>query len=231
MLQTLLAYARGAGVDARWLVIEGDPRFFEITKRLHNHLYGTAGDGGPLGAAERRDYEDDAATKRRGIASTSSVPATSSCCTIRRPAGLAAAVQRDRRTRRVALPRRHRLAERILRPRAGRSCGRTSTRSTDTCSPASRFAPTWVPRQDLAVIAPSIDPFSAKNESIDSAEAVPRYSGTSGSWRRRRTRPIGEFTRRDGSPGRVTARVDLLGTGPRRRLTFRSCCRRRGGTR
>jgi hypothetical protein len=25
---------------------------------VHNHLYGTAGDGGPLGAAERRDYEE-----------------------------------------------------------------------------------------------------------------------------------------------------------------------------
>jgi trehalose synthase len=28
MLQTLLSYARGAGVDARWLVIEGDADFF-----------------------------------------------------------------------------------------------------------------------------------------------------------------------------------------------------------
>src|SRR5690242_14489243 len=57
LLQTLLAYARGAGVDARWVVIEGDPRFFEITKRIHNHLYGHPGDGGPLGPDERRDYE------------------------------------------------------------------------------------------------------------------------------------------------------------------------------
>jgi trehalose synthase len=57
MLQTLLAYARGAGVDARWLVIEGDPAFFAITKRIHNGLYGSPGDGGELGAAERRHYE------------------------------------------------------------------------------------------------------------------------------------------------------------------------------
>ena len=57
MLQTLLAYARGAGIDARWLVIEGDPEFFAITKRIHNGLYGAAGDGGELGAAERRHYE------------------------------------------------------------------------------------------------------------------------------------------------------------------------------
>jgi trehalose synthase len=57
MLQTLLAYVRGAGVDARWLVIEGDPDFFAITKRIHNGLYGSSGDGGELGAAERRHYE------------------------------------------------------------------------------------------------------------------------------------------------------------------------------
>ena len=31
MLQTLLAYGRGAGLDIRWLVIRGDPAFFEIT--------------------------------------------------------------------------------------------------------------------------------------------------------------------------------------------------------
>ena len=28
MLQVLLPYARGAGIEARWLVIEGDERFF-----------------------------------------------------------------------------------------------------------------------------------------------------------------------------------------------------------
>jgi trehalose synthase len=36
MLQSLLAYTRGAGVDARWLVIRGDKPFFRVTKRLHN---------------------------------------------------------------------------------------------------------------------------------------------------------------------------------------------------
>jgi trehalose synthase len=57
MLQSLLAYARGAGVDARWAVIEGNPEFFRITKRIHNHLHGSAGDGGELGAAEHEAYE------------------------------------------------------------------------------------------------------------------------------------------------------------------------------
>ena len=57
MLRPLLGYCRGAGVDARWVVISGEPEFFAITKRLHNRLHGFAGDGGPLGAVEREVYE------------------------------------------------------------------------------------------------------------------------------------------------------------------------------
>src|SRR5690242_9458399 len=57
MLVWLLAYARGAGVDARWAVISGTPPFFAVTKRIHNLLHGYPGDGGQLGDAERKDYE------------------------------------------------------------------------------------------------------------------------------------------------------------------------------
>jgi trehalose synthase len=57
MLQTLVAYARGSGVDARWLVVDGDPAFFAVTKRIHNRLHGAAGDGGPLGGDEHAAYE------------------------------------------------------------------------------------------------------------------------------------------------------------------------------
>ncbi len=56
MLRSLLAYARGAGVDARWLVIEGNPEFFRVTKRIHNHLHGSPGDGGALGSEEELIY-------------------------------------------------------------------------------------------------------------------------------------------------------------------------------
>jgi trehalose synthase len=57
MLRPLIGYVRGAGLDARWVVIPGDPEFFALTKRLHNRLHGYAGDGGPLGDAERAVYE------------------------------------------------------------------------------------------------------------------------------------------------------------------------------
>ena len=58
MLRSLIAYARGAGVDARWLVIGGDADFFRVTKRIHNHLHGAGGDGGELGENERTVYEN-----------------------------------------------------------------------------------------------------------------------------------------------------------------------------
>src|SRR3954463_7844546 len=57
MLVSLLAYARGAGIDARWSVIAGDHDFFAVTKRLHTPLPGAEGDGGPLDDAARAAYE------------------------------------------------------------------------------------------------------------------------------------------------------------------------------
>ena len=56
MLRSLLAYAQGGGVDARWVVIEGNTDFFRITKRIHNHLHGSAGDGGALADDELAIY-------------------------------------------------------------------------------------------------------------------------------------------------------------------------------
>jgi trehalose synthase len=58
LLLPLLGYAKGAGVDARWAVIEGNPEFFKVTKRIHNNLHGFEGDGGELDAAARKVYED-----------------------------------------------------------------------------------------------------------------------------------------------------------------------------
>jgi trehalose synthase len=57
LLRSLIGYACGAGVDARWMTITADAKFFEITKRIHNRLHGSPGDGGPLGDSERIAYE------------------------------------------------------------------------------------------------------------------------------------------------------------------------------
>jgi len=57
MLRSLIGYVRMAQIDARWVVIEGAPDFFTLTKRLHNRLHGSEGDGGRLGETERRIFE------------------------------------------------------------------------------------------------------------------------------------------------------------------------------
>src|SRR3954454_19657144 len=57
MLQALLPYTRGAGIDTRWVVLDGPPSFFALTKRIHNLLHGTPGDGGPTGAEQRAAYD------------------------------------------------------------------------------------------------------------------------------------------------------------------------------
>ncbi|MGZ4409537.1 MAG: glycosyltransferase, partial [Gaiellaceae bacterium] len=56
LLRPLVGYARGAGVDARWVVIDGSPEFFDLTKRIHNRLHGSEGDAGPLDEQARRLY-------------------------------------------------------------------------------------------------------------------------------------------------------------------------------
>jgi trehalose synthase len=57
LLGTCLGYLEDDGIAVRWMVMDGDPAFFEITKRLHNRLHGDLGDLGPLGPAERARYE------------------------------------------------------------------------------------------------------------------------------------------------------------------------------
>jgi trehalose synthase len=58
MLVSLLAYARGAGIDARWVVIGGNEEFFVLTKRIHNFLHGWSGDGGDLDDDARRVFDE-----------------------------------------------------------------------------------------------------------------------------------------------------------------------------
>jgi trehalose synthase len=57
MLRALLPYVRGAGVDTRWLVLPESDDFFAVTKRIHNRLHGHEGDGGALDERARSAYE------------------------------------------------------------------------------------------------------------------------------------------------------------------------------
>jgi len=56
VLRSVLGYLKHDGLDVRWLVMEGDAGFFDITKRIHNRLHGELGDGGALGELEAEHY-------------------------------------------------------------------------------------------------------------------------------------------------------------------------------
>ncbi len=211
LLQTLLAYARGAGVDARWAVIKGNPRFFEITKRIHNHLYGTPGDGGPLGAAERRDYEETSARNADELAA------------LVRPEDVV--VLHDPQTAGLVPTVRSRGARVVWRCHVGVDVpNEYSEQAWAFLRPyvdgidayvfsCARFAPEWVPHDRLSVVAPSIDPFSAKNEQIEPADVL-RTLRRIGLLASDGAEPHAQFTRRDGTKGFAHRAVDLVGTGP-----------------
>ena len=211
MLQTLLAYARGAGVDARWLVIEGSTEFFAITKRIHNGLYGASGDGGALGQPEREEYERVARSNADALLA---VLAPGDVVVLHDPqtAGLAPLVARAG-------------APVVWRCHVGRDEPNEWTeRSWNFLRPyledvdafvfsRRAFAPAWADPAKTSVIAPSIDPFSAKNEPM-LARNVRLALGYVGLLDGDGAPPVIPFRRRDGSPGRITRRVDVVQTGP-----------------
>lgn len=211
MLASLLAYGRGAGVDTRWAVISGDAEFFAITKRLHNALHGSHGDGGPLGAVERAHYEAVLAANlpelRRRVRPGDIVllhdPQT---------AGLAAGLQgcgahviwrchigADRGNERSAL------GWAFLRPYAEPASWFVFSRR--------QYAPPWVPGERLVVISPSIDPFAVKNRNLEAGD-VERVLRLAGLIEGDAAEPL-QFSGRDGSL-RVVRRHDglLWGTRP-----------------
>ena len=105
LLAPLVAYARGARVDARWMVIEGPPEFFSVSKRIHNHLHGYHGDGGALDEEARRIYErvlaenmaEFGGRRRRDDVVILHDPQTAGMVEAVRASGAATAVWRSRR--------------------------------------------------------------------------------------------------------------------------------------
>ncbi len=67
LLSQLLGYLVDGGISCRWIVVEGGQEFFSTTKRIHNRLHGSAGDGGPLGPREHRIYHRTLGRELRGV--------------------------------------------------------------------------------------------------------------------------------------------------------------------
>jgi trehalose synthase len=165
MLQTLLGYARGLGVDAQWLVIEGDPDFFAITKRIHNGLYGGPGDGGDLGDRERDIYERVLAANLPALRRTVR-PGDVVIVHDPQPAGavpelleLGAFVGWRCHVGLDGTNEWEARAWEFLRPYVEHAHAFVFSRR--------EFAPDWVDQGRLFVIPPSIDPLAPKNEDLD----------------------------------------------------------------
>ena len=206
MLLPLIAYARGIGIDARWFVIEGDAGFFRVTKRIHNRLHGSAGDGGELGEAERGAYEG---TLRRNCDDLLARLGPRDIVILHDPqtAGLVP-VLADAGN--VVIWRCHvgiddpndlaRSAWRFLEPYVGRADRVVFSRE--------QFAWDVVEPERRAIIAPSIDALGPKNQDLSGAtsEAILLTAGL-----RAGDAPgsAPEFVRLDGTRARVDARARI----------------------
>ena len=210
LLTSLVAYVRGVGIDARWMVIGGDPEFFRVTKRIHNRLHGFEGDGLELGDAERATYEHTLEANARELAELIRPgdgvllhdPQTAGLIEPLRALGVPV-VWRNH----VGLDRPNDLAReawRFLRP---------YVQNADAYV-FSRQAFVWedLDESRLAIIPPSIDAFSPKNQALDpeTVQAILRASGIASDGDG--AHPV--FTRTDGTPGRVDRKVEAVRARP-----------------
>jgi trehalose synthase len=210
MLRSILRYARALGVDARWVVVEGPPEFFAVTKRIHNALHDARGDGSPLGPEQAALYER--VTHDNLVALDALVrPADIVICHDPQTAGLVPHL-----LERGALV--------VWRCHIGHE-GRTEEvdqgwdflrkyleRVPMAVFSRGAYAPEWLPRKRAVVLPPNIDPFSVKNEwmSDDTVRAILAQIGLVDA-------PLAPaaatFTREDGSVGRVDREAEVIRVG------------------
>ncbi|MXY87639.1 MAG: glycosyltransferase [Dehalococcoidia bacterium] len=210
MLRSLLAYARGTGIDARWAVIEGEPEFFRITKRLHHALHDSTGDGSPLGAQAARAYGDVLTPNieafledvRPGDAVFLHDPQT---------AGMAPALMAHG----VTVIWRCHIGTEDLTPEAEGGWSFLAPHVRDVplrIFSRQAYVPPVLDDGRSVVVQPSIDAFSAKNEeqAEDVTRAILAQSGLIKG-------PAGDgprsFTREDGTTGSVERQASVLREG------------------
>jgi trehalose synthase len=210
LLRPLLAYARGAGIDARWLVIEGPPEFFELTKRLHNRLHGSEGDGGALDEEARGLYEhvlEENASQFLGRIDTDDIVIVHDP----QPAGLVPALRSVGATViwrcHIGIDEPNDIARQtwdFLRPYIEPAQACVFSRES--------FVWEGLDRDRIAVIRPTIDAFAPKNVDLDpefvsgTLQASGIVAGSGG------TGPT--FRRQDGSPGRIERRAQMTEDEP-----------------
>jgi trehalose synthase len=207
MLTALLPYTRGAEVDARWLVIAGDPEFFRITKRIHNHLHGQDGDAPVLSDADREHYES--LTRSRAEAMLTLLE-RDDFVVLHDPQTAGLAPLLSKHCSGVVWRCHVGIDEPNERVRGAWDFLRPYVRSADALI-FSRQQFVWEGLEDcvIDIVPPSIDPFSAKNRAMDEATvmAILHAAGLIPSAKPPKE-PV-EFERQDDSKGRVTHQADV----------------------
>ncbi|MEU0970019.1 glycosyltransferase [Streptomyces sp. NPDC005917] len=169
MLHRLQRYARGAGLDARWFTMRGDPAFFALTKQLHHFLHGADASGPPLDRAGAQHY---AAVCEANARALMSAVRPGDVVTLHDPqaAGLVAHLRRAG-------------ARVVWRCHVGTDAGNWySERAWAFLRPwletadayvfsRAQYVPGWLAGGPVSVIRPSIDPLSAKNRPLALSEA------------------------------------------------------------
>jgi trehalose synthase len=209
LLQSLVAYARGGGLDVRWLVFEGNPDFFTVTKRIHNRLHGAAGDGGPLDDKARAIYERANADNLTGLTSRLR-PGDVVIVHDPQPAGLIPALCKAGAIViwrcHVGIDHPNELAKeawRFLLPYVSEAHRYVFSRES--------FAWDGLDRDRIVVIPPSIDVFSPKNEDLEPSTVLEVLRATGIVTDNADAGPA-TFVRLDGTPGRVDRPTELSGT-------------------
>lgn len=209
ILQSLLSYARGLGIDARWLVIEGTAPFFQLTKRLHHALHGAAGDDSPLGVAQRETYEQVLAYNARMLERVR--PGDVVLLHDPQTAGLAPVLMRHGAVVawRCHVGADHANANTDL---AWSFLGPYLRDVPAVVFSRRAYVPAVLDARRAVVIAPSIDPFSAKNQKLDDAtvRAILVHAGLIDG-------PAGDgepvFRAEDGSLACVRRRAEVVRSG------------------
>jgi len=211
MLRPLISYSRGTGVDARWLVIEGDPDFFHVTKRLHHSLHGEAGDRSPLDDEARRVYE--ATAQRNAIELIGHIqprdvvllhdPQTAGLAPHLRESGAAVVwrchIGHDTPGNEVER------GWRFLEPYLAHCARFVFSRRA--------YVPAFCDHGKSDVIRPSIDAFATKNVDLDDA-TVRRILLQTGLVAGEDDGQAAIFPSQDGTPRRVESQSEVLSLGP-----------------
>jgi trehalose synthase len=210
MLRSFLRYARGLDIDVRWLVFEGPPEFFRITKRVHNALHGSSGDGSPLGPEQAAVYQrvsSENAVALDAVVSPGDVvvchdPQTAALVTHLVARGIQVVwrchIGHDRHDHEVDR------GWSFLRPYLENVPIAVFSRAA--------YAPAWLHGKRTIVLPPTIDPFSAKNRPMSepTTRAILAHAGLVDG-------PPGpaapSFVRDDGSSSRVTREADVVRLG------------------